>query len=268
MVDAKTFFMTLKLSAHAHAAPLRQNTLEVVTRYHLAWRERDLDTILSCYHSDIQYHDFFQNKVFTQVDIKSYIRASLPSAELIHIAPMRADGDTAFIEYSIRLQGQQGLASFRASEAITVKDGLIWRIHEYASLMGQENRTAQTTKHDLNRLGLSTRQVAAMSQDVRDYLSQPNIINQTDFNLQKLAEHTGYTRNQLSYLFNQVFGKRFLQYINELRIEWVLQHIHNPVKYSVDVLALDAGFNSSSVFYKYFRMVTGQSPKAYMKSDE
>jgi AraC-like DNA-binding protein len=259
--------MTPKLSAYSHAAQLKQNTLEVVTRYHLAWRERDLDTILSCYHPDIQYHDFFQNKVFTQVDIQSYIRASLPSAELIHIAPMRADGDTAFIEYSIRLQDQQGLASFRASEAITVKDGLIWRIHEYASLMGHKNSGPKTAKNDLNRLGLSTRQVAAMSQDVRDYLAQSSVTNQPDFNLQKLADNTGYTRNQLSYLFNQVFGKRFLQYINELRIEWVLQQINSHVKCSVDVLALDAGFNSNSVFYKYFRMVTGQSPKAYMRSD-
>jgi AraC-like DNA-binding protein len=109
--------------------------------------------------------------------------------------------------------------------------------------------------------------VAAMSQDVRDYLAQSSVTNQPDFNLQKLADNTGYTRNQLSYLFNQVFGKRFLQYINELRIEWVLQQINSHVKCSVDVLALDAGFNSNSVFYKYFRMVTGQSPKAYMRSD-
>ena len=260
--------MTNDQSPKKLAVRIRQNTLEVVKRYHLAWRERDLDAILDCYHPDIQYHDFFQNKVFTQTDIRSYVSASLLSSELIHIAPIRADGDTAFIEYSISLQEQQNLASFRASEAITVKDDMIWCVHEYASLIGEENGTPRVVKNDLRRLGLSTRQVATMSKDVRDYLTKPNIINQVDFNLQKLADNTGYTRNQLSYLFNQVFGKRFLQYINEQRIGWVLQQINNNNDHSPEALALESGFNSSSVFYKYFRQMTGQTPKAYMKSNK
>ena len=258
--------MTNPLLSKDTAQQIRQQTLAVVKQYHLAWRERDLEGILGCYHPDIQYHDFFQNKVFTQADIKGYIRSSLPCAELVHIAPIRADGDTAFIEYTIRLQEQQGLAAFRASEAITVKEGLIWRIHEYASLMGQSAVQSSRVKNDLTRLGLSTRQVAAMSQDIRDYLASANVINQTDLNLQKMANDTGYTRNQLSYLFNQVFGKRFLQYINELRIHWVVQQIRSGINCSPEALALDAGFKGSSVFYKYFREVTGKTPKAFIKT--
>ena len=250
------------------AQQIRQHTLDVVKRYHHAWRERDLEGILRGYHPDIQYHDFFQNKVFTQADIEPYIRASLPCAELIHIAPIRADGDTAFIEYTIRLQDSQGLAAFRASEAITVKDGLVWRIHEYASLMNEENLVSRPVNNGLTRLGLSTRQVAAMSQDITEYLAAPNITNQADLNLQQVANDTGYTRNQLSYLFNQVFGKRFIQYINELRINWVVQQIDKGIQTSPETLGLDAGFKSSSVFYKYFRQVTGKSPKDFIKTSQ
>jgi hypothetical protein len=36
------------------------------------------------------------------------------------------------------LRGGDGLVSFRASEAITVKDGLIWRVNEYASLVHEQ----------------------------------------------------------------------------------------------------------------------------------
>jgi len=34
---------------------------------------------------------------------------------------------------------------------------------------------------------------------------------------------------------------------------------------SVESLGVAAGFNSTSVFYKYFRQVTGKTPKAYIK---
>jgi AraC-like DNA-binding protein len=244
----------------------KQETLDVVNRYHLAWRERDLETILSCYHPDIHYHDFFQNTVFTQANIKQYIADSLTTAELVHIAPIRADGDTAFIEYTISLQEQKGLALFRASEAISVKDGLVWRIHEYATLVPVDGEKVVPSNSSLSRLGLSTRQVANMSQEVRDFLAKPAVLTQPQLNLQKLANDTGYSRNQLSFLFNQVFGARFLQFINEQRITWVLDQIQQDHDQTVESLGLAAGFNSASVFYKYFRQVTGQSPKAYIKN--
>ena len=95
---------------------IRQHTLDVVKRYHLAWRERDLEGILGCYHPDIQYHDFFQNKVFTQADIERYIRASLPCAVLNPFAHIRADGDTAFIEFTIPLKGKQSIADCQGRE--------------------------------------------------------------------------------------------------------------------------------------------------------
>tara|TARA_B100001063_G_scaffold206767_1_gene202309 strand:- start:1482 stop:2267 length:786 start_codon:yes stop_codon:yes gene_type:complete len=243
----------------------KDDTLAVVTRYHQAWRERNLEGILCCYHNDIHYHDFFQNKVFTQTDIKQYIAQGLSSAEIEHLAPIRADGDTAFIEYRIRLQGDKGAASFRASEAITVQDGLIIRIHEYATLVAKQSE--KTVKnHSLARLGLSTRQVASMSEDVRKFIQQPSVLTQAELNLQHVADATGYSRNQLSFLFNQVFGARFLQTINEQRIAWVLEQLQSNIPATMDQLAFAAGFNSVSVFYKYFRQVTGKSPKAYINA--
>lgn len=246
-------------------ANIRNTTLGIVTRYHEAWRERDLEAILRCYHPDIHYHDFFQNKVFTQRDIKQYIAQGLTNAQLEHIAPIRADGDTAFIEYSIRLQEQKGLASFCAIEAITVKDGQVWRVHEYATLVSLASEQVAHS-NSLARLGLSTRQIASMSQDVREFIQQPHVLTQAELNLQQVADATGYGRNQLSFLFNQVFGARFLQYINEQRIGWVLEQLQLSKPQTVDALALEAGFNSASVFYKYFRQVTGQSPKAYINA--
>lgn len=53
-------------------------TADTVLRYHLCWKHRDLDGVIALYHPDIQYHDFFQNRVLGYVELRDYVRACLP----------------------------------------------------------------------------------------------------------------------------------------------------------------------------------------------
>ena len=101
-------------------------TGQLVLRHHLCWRHRDLDGVMAYYHPEIQYHDFFQNRVVGYAELREYLQASMPreaDEAIEHTDRIRADGDTAFIQYRITLRGGQGLVSFRTSEAITVRDG-------------------------------------------------------------------------------------------------------------------------------------------------
>jgi len=85
-----------------------QATGDLVLRHHLCWRHRDLDGVMSYYHPDIQYHDFFQNRVVGQAELREYLQASMPRGAdeaIEHIDRIRADGDTAFIQYRITLRG-------------------------------------------------------------------------------------------------------------------------------------------------------------------
>eukprot|EP01034_Spumella_vulgaris_P007575 gene7575-9656_t len=102
-----------------------QATAEVVLRHHLCWKHRDLDGVMAHYHPDIQYHDFFQNRVVCFDQLREYLQASMPrdpDEGIEHTDRIRTDGDTAFIQYRVTLRGGQGLVSFRTSEAITVRD--------------------------------------------------------------------------------------------------------------------------------------------------
>ncbi len=107
-------------------------TGQTVMRYHLCWKHRDLDGVMALYHPDVCYHDFFQNRVMALAELREYVQQSMPreaDEALEHSDRIRLDGDTAFIQYRMTLRGSQGLVSFRASEAITVRDGLIWRVN-------------------------------------------------------------------------------------------------------------------------------------------
>jgi len=246
---------------HTHA------TRELVTRHHLCWRHRDLDGVMSYYHPHIQYHDFFQNRVVGYAELREYLQASMPRGPdeaIEHMDRIRADGDTAFIQYRITLRGGQGLVSFRTSEAITVRDGLIWRVNEYASLVHEHS--PQTTRPSVSRLGLSPQQLGHMANDLQHYFQQQQPYLDPELDLQRVAKECGYSRNQISYLLNQVLGQTFYRYVNQARLVHLLAALDKarpPIR--VDDLAYAAGFNSLSAFYSAFRQHTGLTPKAYIK---
>ena len=247
-------------------------TGETVLRYHLCWKHRDLDGVMALYHPDVTYNDFFQNRVMLLDELREYVQSSMPRAPdeaLEHSDRIRLDGNTAFIQYRMTLRGSQGLVSFRASEAITVRDGLIWQVNEYASLVHETAASPArqgSLRPAVSRLGLSARQLSFMAQDLQTYFERQQPFLDPELDLQQVARACGYTRNQMSYLLNQVLGQSFYRYVNQARLRHVLAAMDaaaTPVK--VDEMAFAAGFNSISAFYSCFRQHTGQSPKAYAK---
>lgn len=248
-----------------------QATGETVLRYHLCWKHRDLDGVMALYHPQIQYHDFFQNRVLGLDELREYVRSSMPrdpDEALEHSDRIRLDGDTAFIQYRVTLRGGQGLVSFRASEAITVRDGLIWRVNEYASLVHEQpsGKATGSLRPAVSRLGLSPRQLSFMAQDLQQYFQHQQPYLDPDLDLQRVAKECGYSRNQISYLLNQVLGQSFYRYVNHARLQHLLVALDKatpPLR--IDELAFAAGFNSLSAFYSCFRQHTGMSPKAYIR---
>ena len=246
-------------------------TAQIVLRYHLCWKHRDLDGVMALYHPQVRYHDFFQNRVLGYAELREYVAACLPhqqGEDIVHSDRIRVDGCTAFIQYQVTVQGGEGLVAFQSSEAITVRDGLIWQVNEYATLVRQDGRVGNggRTRPATSRLGLSPRQLSTMAQDLEHYFQQRRPYLDPQLNLQQVAQHSGYSRNQISYLFNQVLGQSFYRYVNQARLQHLLAQLSDTdIQTPVDELAFSAGFNSLSAFYKCFREQTGLSPKAYVK---
>ncbi len=243
-------------------------TLRVMKSYHMAWKRRDIIEIMELFHPDVQYHDFFINRTMGLKEIPSYIQACLPKRPgdlLTHTDRIRVDGHTAYIQYKLVMRG----ASYRSSEAITFKDGLIYKIHEYGVLLrdqDQHNPKEEIDRSAISRLGLSARELANLSQDLQQHFEQDQPFLNSELNLQQVADETGYSRNQISYFLNKVAGQTFYQYVHDARIEYLLTIIkqQKPLP-NIDELAFSAGFNSLSAFYKHFKRITNMSPKAYLK---
>jgi len=253
------------------ADPASTHTHEVAVRYHQAWKRRDLDAVMALYDPAIEYNDFFQNRSLDYPQLRDYLQASMPvgSQELqAYTDRLRIDGDTAFLQYRVTLNGSQGLVSFRTVEALSVRDGRIIKVNEHAVLVSQApalTRPAYSAEA-VSRLGLSARQVAALANDLQQYFEQTKPYLDPRLDLSHVAAATGYTRNQISFFLNQVRGQTFYTFLNQLRLDEALAGLDRLGQESrIEVIASASGFNSLSTFYRCFKQKTGCSPKAYLQ---
>ena len=86
--------------------------------------------------------------------------------------------------------------------------------------------------------------------------------------LNMLAESLNTNTKYLSEIINTYKNKNFHSYINELRINYIINKLKNdPVylKYKVSHLAEESGFSSHSLFSTVFKQVAGHSPASYIK---
>lgn len=86
--------------------------------------------------------------------------------------------------------------------------------------------------------------------------------------LNQLAENLNTNTKYLSEIINTYKNKNFHSYINELRINYIINKLKtNPIylKYKVSHLAEEAGFSSHSLFSTVFKQITGHSPASYIK---
>ncbi|MFP1960321.1 helix-turn-helix domain-containing protein [Lonsdalea quercina] len=250
------------------------HTQQVMMRYYEAWWQRDLDGLLALYSPTVEYNDFFQGCRIAPEALRDYLSACLSTTaeDTLHYTDrLRVDGDTATLQYQTPLSGSDSRAIICCCEVVTVCDGVITRVNEYASLLSQPQGKGSPSALDhraaSQRLGLSARQLSIMADDIQQYFTQHHPHLNADLNLVQVATATGYTRNQISFFLNHVMGCSFYQYLNRLRLRHVLTQWNNG-KYSskrIDDDAKSAGFHSLSTFYRCFREETGLSPKSYLQ---
>lgn len=89
-----------------------------------------------------------------------------------------------------------------------------------------------------------------------------------DIDLPSLAKMLGTNHSYLSRVVNQVKGKSFKQYLNDMRIEYAYIDLQtNPIKrrYTVEAIAFDNGFRSAESFAKKFKARYGLYPSVFLK---
>lgn len=88
-----------------------------------------------------------------------------------------------------------------------------------------------------------------------------------DISMNSVAAELGVNHRYLSYVINKHKSKDFAGYINELRINYIVERLKNDpsyLKYKISFLADESGFSSHSRFTVTFKKVTGFSPLTFI----
>ncbi len=87
------------------------------------------------------------------------------------------------------------------------------------------------------------------------------------YNIKSLAEELGMPGYQLSAFLNRQMGVNFNDYLNQYRIEYCKELIHNGTAEGLNLkgLATNCGFHNRNTFTLAFKKFTGYTPSLYLK---
>lgn len=91
----------------------------------------------------------------------------------------------------------------------------------------------------------------------------------SDCSLRTMAKKLKTNATYLSQTINQYKEKSFTEYINDLRITYVLKRLQEDTKfrsYAIQSIASEIGYKSSYSLVKHFKAKTGINPSYYIKS--
>ncbi len=91
---------------------------------------------------------------------------------------------------------------------------------------------------------------------------------QKNITVDSLAKDLGTNRDYLSKSVNELKEKNFSQYLNELRINYIVEELKTNKflrKHTISAIAEDIGFNNSESFSNAFKKITGTLPSYYIK---
>ena len=116
-------------------------------------------------------------------------------------------------------------------------------------------------KYAVKRIDNSTETIIVKK--LTDLMKEDKLYKKSNLKLKDLAENLELSSHQISQLLNDNLGKSFSEFINEYRIEEAKQLIRSNTKYTLEAIGNESGFNSKSMFYKYFKSIVGMTPKKY-----
>ncbi|OXA84098.1 AraC family transcriptional regulator [Flavobacterium hercynium] len=141
------------------------------------------------------------------------------------------------------------------------------------TFINNNNKVIQNTeieetapKKDTAKEYMSEATEAAILKNIQEFERSLLFLNKT-LSINSVAAELNTNHRYLSYVISKNKSKDFASYINELRINYIIDHLKNDatyLKYKISYLADQAGFSSHSRFTISFKKITGVSPLTFI----
>lgn len=131
-----------------------------------------------------------------------------------------------------------------------------------------DDRLSEETKSEISKTTLSQEILDALNLKFEEFEENKDFLNR-NLTLESLSKEFNTNRDYLSKSVNELKGKNFSLYINELRIKYIVEELKinsKLQKLTIAGIAEEAGFNTSESFTNSFKKITGTLPSYYIKA--
>ena len=245
--------------------------IQKIEDYFDAWNKADAKAVASFFSADAVYVDTALNKEYRGKEIESYVAETLTAAigkiffSIVETPVI--NGDIVFLQSSLTVKSIKDSQQLESAELIKFDGDKIIMLQTYYNLEQQlEPQFFETNKYA--KSGLDQEQIIDIKKRLDQIMQTDEPYRQSSLKLQELAELLDIRRNHLSQILNNEYQMKFFDFINHYRLQAFLKSLHNNSQPNINItdLAYDAGFSSSSVFYKIFKRYQDISPSQYLKS--
>ncbi|PYF76532.1 helix-turn-helix domain-containing protein [Pedobacter nutrimenti] len=104
---------------------------------------------------------------------------------------------------------------------------------------------------------------------LQEVMQSEQLFRKKRITLGELSAHLQIGTHHLSHLLNQHYGKNFQDFINQWRVDFVVDLLsqNDALQYlTIEAIGLQAGFSSKSTFFAAFKKEKGCSPLKYIKT--
>lgn len=115
--------------------------------------------------------------------------------------------------------------------------------------------------------GLTKSKAHLIAQQLSILMEQKKLYLNNSLTITDLSQNLQISRNHLTQVINQVYGKNFYRFVNEYRVQAaqkLLIDIHYK-SYTLSAIGLEAGFNSKISFNNNFKKITSMTPSEWRK---
>ena len=139
-------------------------------------------------------------------------------------------------------------------------------LHPEASHPGQVSHLEQIPNMEQDSRLDKTR-IRQLIAGILNLLDEEECWLQPDFTVEKAARQLGTNSSYLSYVVNHHLGKSFSTLLNEYRVRRACLLMENPANatYTMDYLAMQAGFSNRVTLLRQFKRMVGMAPSEYWK---
>ncbi len=123
---------------------------------------------------------------------------------------------------------------------------------------------------EINKIAFIEEDYSKEIEDIKNYFNITKPYLNTNLTLGKVSVALNIPIRELSYILNNYFNQRFTDFVNAYRLKYIIDKFNESYldNFTIESIALEAGFATKSGFYKSFKKLYQTTPSEFFQQEQ